>query len=68
MPNVLVHKTCTATFTVDDGPRREIQKAIAEKLRTGEGVTWEDGPEGISVTVIWPHDTWNIRKRFSISE
>ena len=33
MAEVLAHKTCTAKFTVPDGPRSEIEKAIAERLR-----------------------------------
>ena len=67
MAEVLAHKTCTAKFTVPDGPRPEIEKAIAERLRGdnhAEDVIWEDDPAGVNVDVIAGNKIFKIRKRF----
>jgi hypothetical protein len=64
MAEVLAHKTCTAKFTVPDGTRLEIEKAIAERLRSGQEVVWEDDPVGVNVDVLSGNNIWRPRKRF----
>jgi hypothetical protein len=56
----------TLTFTCDDGPRAE--EAVAETLRTGEGVTVEMTtvgtlPDGTVAARF--HFTWSVRKKQS---
>ena len=45
---VLAHRGQTAEFTVPNGiSRKEVEAAIAEKLRSNEGIVWINDPEGL---------------------
>jgi hypothetical protein len=61
---VLAHKGSTAKFTVTADNRKEAEDAIAEKLRSGEGIIWTDDTTGINVDCIWDNNIWRPRRRF----
>jgi hypothetical protein len=46
MIDVIASQTVTVRFSVPDGTRPEIDKAIADRLRSDEALIWEDGPKG----------------------
>jgi hypothetical protein len=52
-----------AKFTVPVGTRKEIEAAIAQKLRSGE-VEWSDVPKGVKVMCCHNDDIWQPRARF----
>lgn len=69
---VLAFKNCLAKFTVPNGTRPEIEKAIADKLRSDKGLVWTDDEDhGIKVTCIPADDPslwWKPRRRFFVNE
>jgi hypothetical protein len=68
LTQVLAHKSSTATFTIPNGARVEMENAIADKLRSDTELVWNDDPEGVSVDVISPNGVWRPRRRFFLSK
>ena len=64
---VIARNGTIARFTVKDGSRKEIEDAIAEKLKNKE-VVWEDDEGGISVICVRGNDIWKPRRRFFLTE
>ena len=64
---IRVHKGLTATFTVQNGTRPEIERAISNRLDLGEELLWNDDPEGINAVVISQSSVWRPRRRFFVN-
>jgi hypothetical protein len=62
---VRAHKGSTTNFTVPSGTRKEIESAIAEKLRSDKELVWTDDSKGISVACIGDDEIWKPQRRFS---
>jgi hypothetical protein len=54
-------------FTVPAGTRKEIEAAIAEKLRSSE-VEWKERSKGVKVVCTHDDDIWRPRKRFTVND
>ena len=62
---VIAHKKGSSTkFTVPNGTNSEIEKAIAERLRSDLELVWEDDPGGIKVDLRIGNKTLRPRWRF----
>lgn len=62
--DVIAHRTSVARFAVPSGTKKEVEDAIAEKIRSGDEVVWADDPEGINVVCVLNTDIWRPRRRF----
>jgi hypothetical protein len=61
--NVIARNGTISRFTVKDGSRKEIEEAIAEKLKDKE-LVWDDDDGGITVVCVRGDDLWRPRRRF----
>jgi hypothetical protein len=66
MTDVIVSQTVTVRFSVPDGTRPEIEKAIADRLRSGNDLVWENDPKGARAVCVSGNDVWRPRKRFLV--
>jgi hypothetical protein len=67
--DVLLFKGSTAKLTVPNGTRPEIEKAIADKLRSDKALVWTDSDSGINVTCLRGDDPpWKPRRRFFVNK
>jgi hypothetical protein len=65
---VVYHKRVSATGSVPDGTRKEIEEAIADTLRSkSKELVWEDSLDGIHVDCVKGNDTWRPRRRFFLN-
>jgi hypothetical protein len=65
---VRAHRGQSSAFTITaGGTRKEIEDAIAERLRSDAELVWEDDPEGINVACISGNNIWRPRRRFSMT-
>jgi hypothetical protein len=65
---VRAHRGQSSAFTITitaGATRKEIEDAIAERLRSDKELVWQDDPEGINVACISGNEIWRPRKRFS---
>jgi hypothetical protein len=66
---VFAHRGQSAEFTVPNGAtRKDVEKAIAEKLRSDEGIVWRNNPEGVNVDCILNSTIWKPRRRFYLKD
>jgi hypothetical protein len=68
MPKAIITNVRTAEIEITVGTRPEQEAAIAEKLRSKEGIIWIDDPKGAKAVIIDGHDVWRPRDRFKLGE
>ena len=68
MPKAIITNIRTAEIEIAVGTRPEQEAAIAEALRSKEGIVWVDDPKGVKTVIIDGHDVWRPRERFKLGE
>jgi hypothetical protein len=67
--DVIARNGTISRFTVKGGSRKEIEEAIAEKLRPdNKEIVWENDDSGVTVVCVRGDDVWKPRRRFLVRD
>jgi hypothetical protein len=66
MTDIIASQTVSVRFSVPDGTRPEIEKAIADRLRSDEALNWEDDPDGARAVCVSGNNVWRPRRHFKL--